>query len=418
MKIKTITLDGVGEDSEMAVAWDEQVRRARNLYAMYQSRDWLSCTQDADSPPEIMLLDRGQNSLGSSSITLISFKTASLPFRISRWLKFSFAFDSVEVLGSQPLGHATFEYYRDLVNAIWQKYPRVQAIYFKSVPDDGALWRILRDQNWQLDGTHAYPPEGARPFHYLALPATFEAYMQDLKRKRRYNLKRQVRVLSEAFSGRVSLACITEPADIPMLIQRVTQVAQKSWKAIELDTVTPDMVSKPGMLAEIAANGLLRAYLLSVNDEPCAYVLGYQFNGIYHYSDIGYDDSLAKYSPGNVLLLLVIQDLIEVAGAKSMNFGVADAEYKRVFANRHLRDASLLLLRQGMMNSLKRQLHAGFQAMRTLARMIGKGRSAVPVREEVTEDPPTRRKRELSAGFLEPFSEALNFVLYDLVPLI
>jgi hypothetical protein len=360
-----VTLRQVDHDGTLAAAWDQQVQTAWNLYAMYHSREWLSGTTNGKSA--IALIQRDQSSDNSPGIAPLSFATIPLRFQV-RGLRFDFNFDCVELLGGQSLGAVSHEYYVALVDAIWRQYPEVQGIYFKSVPDDSPLWRILTEHDWRLGQTVAYRPEGDRAFHYLALPSSFEGYLGEFRKKRRYNLKRQLRVLSEAFPGSLAVRCVMEPSGLAFLDQSVRQVAAKSWKSKPESAA--EIKELPGNLAEIAKRGLLRSYVMTVDHQPCAYIVGYQFNGIFHYADIGYDEDLAEYSPGNVLLLMVIKDLIETSDAKFVNFGITDAEYKRVFGNRHIHDASLLLLRPGLVNDTKRRLHMGFQATKAMARKL------------------------------------------------
>src|SRR5690606_38839177 len=70
------------------------------------------------------------------------------------------------------------------------------------------------------------------------------------------------------------------------------------------------------------------------------------------------------------LLFLVIEDLIDNAHAKFMNFGISDAEYKRIFGNRHIKDASLLLMRPSASNSIRRGLHRGFSAAKEKTKQL------------------------------------------------
>jgi hypothetical protein len=367
MGVEAIAVDEMPPDCALAVAWNDQVANARNLYAMYQSCSWISCTQDRSRRAAEVLVSNSGND-GDGIIAPLAFETVRLRFQAARRVKFSLPIECVEILGGQPLGKLSYPACVELIDTIWRMYPGIEGVYFKSVPDDSELWRILSEHQWRLGRTSVYKLDGDRAFHYLALPATFEGYLGEFRKKQRYNLKRQVRVLSEAFEDTLAVSCITSPDDVPALVADVQKVAEKSWKAEELDHAVPEIVSNPQALAEIAAKGLLRAYVLKLRNEPCAYVIGYQFKQIYHYANIGYDAGLSQYSPGNVLLLLVIQDLIEKVGAQFMNFGITDAEYKRVFGNQHIKDAALLVLRPGLRNALKLRMHSTFQGMKNFAR--------------------------------------------------
>ena len=59
----------------------------------------------------------------------------------------------------------------------------------------------------------------------------------------------------------------------------------------------------------------------------------------------------------------MIGDLIAHQRPRLLNFGIGDAAYKRTFSNVQLEDASVLLLRKGIVNSLRRASHAQFLAL-------------------------------------------------------
>ena len=59
----------------------------------------------------------------------------------------------------------------------------------------------------------------------------------------------------------------------------------------------PGVFGEPGGLAVLARLGLLRSYVLSSGDRPCAIVLGYQYHDIFHYAEIAFDQSFSDFSP-------------------------------------------------------------------------------------------------------------------------
>lgn len=359
MSIEVVSLDNIPPDSDLGRRWDRGVREADNLYSMYQSREWLLSAEPAPTARLTMIsISKGN---GEAASAVVRPKSLALLFQASRRLQAQWRLPGVEVMGGQTMGAGTYGIYEEMVAAIWREFPDARAIYCKSVPEDSTLWRTLCENGWRIGDAVAYKTEGERAFHYIVLPSTFDAYLDKFRKKQRYNLKRQVRVMSNDHSGALALACITDPGDVPRLIEQVRTVQQHSWKAKTYQPGSPDATARAAALASTARAGLLRAYVLTANGHPVAYALGYIFNRVYHYAKIGYDSQLAMYSPGNVLLFLAIQDLIENAGARFMNLGVTDGEYKRVFANRHIRDAEVMLLRPGFINSAMVAAHRGFR---------------------------------------------------------
>ena len=84
--------------------------------------------------------------------------------------------------------------------------------------------------------------------------------------------------------------------------------------------------------------------------------------------EIGYDARLARFSPGAVLLFLLVEDLTLHRRPRVVNFGIGDAHYKREFGTVELSDASIFLLRRTVANRLRVAVHRGLIALRTRAK--------------------------------------------------
>ena len=126
----------------------------------------------------------------------------------------------------------------------------------------------------------------------------------------------------------------------------------------------------------LARNGLLRSYLLKAGEVPCAFVVGHEHGGVFHYAELGFDSALASLSPGTVLLFLLIQDLTSVRPVKVLNFGMGDAVYKRRFSNRQQNDESFLLFDPGVRVRALVAAHRVFRRVVVLGRRFLKPRHA------------------------------------------
>jgi CelD/BcsL family acetyltransferase involved in cellulose biosynthesis len=72
------------------------------------------------------------------------------------------------------------------------------------------------------------------------------------------------------------------------------------------------------------------------------------FNGVYDYEEVGYDRHFAHTSPGQVMVLKMIEDLYQSDTPRLFDFGGGDAEYKRQFANCQSESGNVWLLHPGV----------------------------------------------------------------------
>jgi CelD/BcsL family acetyltransferase involved in cellulose biosynthesis len=90
-----------------------------------------------------------------------------------------------------------------------------------------------------------------------------------------------------------------------------------------------------------------------VGDRACAFVRGFQYNDVFYYNRVGFDQELADYSPGTVSLYLMIEDLFNHRPPKRINLAGGDWSYKALFATEHIEEANVLLVRRRLKSRLR-----------------------------------------------------------------
>ena len=362
--------------------WERLLDASENLYVMYQSPAWwehLMATSDHRgengdcplaagglspfSPLRLAVAEAGSGRLaGIAPLQLGQFE---LTFAAKTRTVFRCSLPVVRVLGGQPLLPPSEEVYARFVDSLCRSFPQAAGIYFKSVPENSFCADYLRSLGERQRKFLVYRPDGVRQFHGIKLPAAFDEYLQKFDRKKRYNLKRQERLLRERGNGHLELLRIATAEQAAGFVAAAAAIERHAWQGRSIGPrITDDAVTRK-RLADAADCGLLRCYLLRSGPDDCAYVLGYQSHGVFHYADIGFDDRLASFSPGAVLLYLLIADLTEHRPPRTVNLGIGDSGYKEQFGNLHCLESSVLLLRASPANRLRVAAHS---ALRHVAR--------------------------------------------------
>ena len=96
-------------------------------------------------------------------------------------------------------------------------------------------------------------------------------------------------------------------------------------------------------LQTAAQSGWLRFHVLYLDDAPCAFQYGFQYQGTYYLKTMGFDPDLRKSHTGTVLFLKIINHLCEDPAVDCFDFGYGDAVYKRRFAREHWDEATLYM---------------------------------------------------------------------------
>jgi len=292
-------------------------------------------------------------------------------------------FRTAQLLGGEGLTQHQ-EVYEPLFKAIFQTFD-VAAIHFRMLPTESPCWKAL--QSSRAGFVHV---QDRFQTHIADLPQTFDAYMTArFNSSRRRNLKHRVKVLREQGEhriwrcsgcpsspecaqlrekGELRLQRISAPEDVPEFLRAGGTVAQASWQAAKADYLIRDTPEWNAHLSDLAGRGLLRSYLLWCGPAPCAYVLGFQGGGHYQACFIGYDPSMSKFSPGIVMLLLIIEDLIQHNPSGKLNFGEGEDEYKRRFGTEAAEVANVTMLRRSILGGMRATGFGIYRFLRGLRR--------------------------------------------------
>jgi hypothetical protein len=348
--------------------WQRLVEGSDNLYVQYQSPEWFSHLRDTAEPgvlPPIAVYDPAWRLIGLAPLIAADH---DLGVTVRERVIWRARLRTVQVLGSQPLLPDDPALHDRVFETIAASAPETDAIYLHSVPLDSPLWRHLATSTRLAERFHVYVPGGERIFHLLAPPPTFDAYLRKFTAKKRYNLRRQARLLAEHGGGPLHLRRFERPEEVGAFITAARELVRHSRREDRRASYLEDRGGGHSSIADAAQRGLLRAYILESGGAPRAFVLGYQYRSVFHYAEIGYDQRVARCSPGAVLLYLLIEDVIQHRPPKWVSFGIGDDAYKREFGTVRRADASVLLLRRTVANLARMRAHQALTALHGAAK--------------------------------------------------
>jgi CelD/BcsL family acetyltransferase involved in cellulose biosynthesis len=242
---------------------------------------------------------------------------------------------------------------------------QVDCVYMDTVPIEDPFVKFvieIRRKNYLV-----YAPGGARPWHLRRIPSGSEEYLSQMSSKTRSTLRKKARKLAEAAGGKVELTRVDSENQVGDFLTNAVKVSRNSWQHDILGNRIGDSEDERAWAEQLASAGLLRNYLLKCDGRPCAFVVGYQFNGVFHDVELGYDREFSEHSPGTILLHMLIQDLCDHQPPSILNFGMGDADYKQRFGDVQREDVSIIVFRKSLNNYLMVRSHA---LLRSLVRSV------------------------------------------------
>lgn len=176
----------------------------------------------------------------------------------------------------------------------------------------------------------------------MSLPCGVQAFHKRLSSRVRGNLRWQSNRLMKEHPGGVRIECFKEPADLERMFHDIEAVAVHTYQR-GLGVGFSGSESERARWTLKAEKGWMRTYVLYVDEQAVAFWSGTLYKGTFHSEYMGYNPTLRQYSPGMHLITKVVEQLCgqnDSREAEAVDWGLGDAEYKRILSDEQWRDAS------------------------------------------------------------------------------
>jgi hypothetical protein len=253
---------------------------------------------------------------------------------------FKFKAHCLTIMYGGLLGNWSKEIYRLLVIELLNSLKRNEAdvAWFNLLRSDTQIYDIARKEPSFVCRDHVIE---INPHWKMALPNSLNGFLQKMTSKHRYWLNRLPRVLEKDYPGKVIYKYYQRRNELDVLFTDAEEIARKTYQR-NLDAGFIDNSIMRQRLAMAADKGWLRAYLLYVDDKPCAFWIGTLYGKVFHLDFTGYDSTFKRYEPGTILFMRMIEDLTN-SKVEEIDFGFGDAFYKQRFGDQHWIESSVYI---------------------------------------------------------------------------
>jgi len=375
MEVEIIPADGEWQQDDVLDYWRNAAMEYANVDLIFQSLPWfkhLIASNTSDGLFVAIVRDTGANIIGVVPFTIC---TQSIILDIYARTLGKFNFKIAFILGSEPALSRDNALYDEFLAALNRQFPNIDGVYFESVKQTSFLWKYLENHSALEDSYIKYLPSNTRSYEMVTFPNTFEEYFQSRKPKQRTDYRRRLRVLEKDFKE-VKLVSCSSVADIERYYESILDIVKDTWQY----KIVGNRIQELSKYTDLAERGLLSCFILICDNIPMAFDLGFTYKGIHQGDETGYRQSYRKYSPGLIMQLLRLEALCD-QGVKTTSFGSGDAYYKSKLSNETLTDAAIMLLKKGLINRLKIQIHRLFHRFIKMIKTIKTARNHLSVKK-------------------------------------
>jgi CelD/BcsL family acetyltransferase involved in cellulose biosynthesis len=208
---------------------------------------------------------------------------------------------------------------------------------------------------------------GLKPFvrqhyrrSYARLDQGFDAYLGGFSAKSRSTCRRKLKKLAERAGGAIDVRCYRSEAEIGDFYRQARAVSAKTYQERLLDAGLPAGEKALKEMQALARADRARGWLLFLDGAPIAYLWAPVEGLTLIYAYLGYDPAFAEHSPGIVLQLEAMRQLMDESALRLFDFTEGEGQHKRQFATGGVDCVDLLLVRPTPGNLLAGHALAAF----------------------------------------------------------
>ncbi|MFZ6748703.1 GNAT family N-acetyltransferase [Undibacterium sp. Ren11W] len=356
----------IPNDASILSAWRELLSASTSTEKVYQSPeffDFLTDTNSGHDHIEVLVI---KNADTRHIIGIIPIRFRAQVFRYSLGAR-SLAAPTLQVitlLGSVPLispDHAGFE---ALLQYLFKNYPSCGAVSMPSLPLN-SVWHSYIQRSAVIENEYCnYVIDEWRECHLIPLAPSFDEYLQRFNSKKRFNLKRQVRLLREFSGTDLQLDRVEHTDQIPTLIAARKSMVPAEW--------LPQLLGQK-IYQGLARQGLFLSYVLRSGDRAYAVIVATRSERKLLIHNIYYHPDVAHLSAGISILYMAIEDLITNLHMENLDLGYSNPANNHHASNEIEIRGHMLLLRKTWKNRLLILTHQAYVTLfNEIKKMLGK----------------------------------------------
>lgn len=217
--------------------------------------------------------------------------------------------------------------------------------------------------------------------HFLVeIGHSFDEYIRKFSPKSRQNITRAVRKIQGISPNQPFFHVFKSPDEILTFLDHALNISSQTYQTKLLKSGLPSSSAFQSNAMKLAETGKARGYLLEVDGKYIAFAWCRLNDQRLIYDVIGYLPEYSRYSPGTVLLFLILESAFNRQEADFFDFGPGYAPYKALFSTKTLQYRDVYLLKNTLRNQISVLTH---QATNHLSESLGRILNDFGIKESV-----------------------------------
>ncbi|MGA2679663.1 MAG: GNAT family N-acetyltransferase [Sedimentisphaerales bacterium] len=212
-------------------------------------------------------------------------------------------------------------------------------VVFNHLKIDSPIRQLVRKKTNVLC-RHHFP--SIEPHWQTIIPDSVELFYASIPSKHKREWGRLLRRLEAESACSVKVKCYQSAEDVDYIADVASKISARTYKHTLNIGFTDDTLTR-SLLTQSAKKGWLQAYIMDIGGEPSAFEFGIRYGTTFWPEYMGYDPKWARFGPGMLLWIKVIEELCASADIHKLDYGFGDADYKKKLGTNYWPEASVLI---------------------------------------------------------------------------
>ena len=304
---------------------------------------------------------------GSPETMLVGrIEDVQMKYKISYKVIFKPKVRSLTILNGGILGNTSHDNCTALISELIKSLKQQEAdiVSFTEIPVDSPIYKLARTVPGFMFRDH-FPVVDI--WYRMTLPVSIDDFYKGRSTAKRTKLRSLFKRLEKDYSGNIVIKTFHEMDQIKKFCRDAEEISRKTYQ-FAYDggfTCNIEMLHLLNLLSE---RNYLRAYILYVEGNPCAYWIGILHKNTSYgiQGGTGYNPEYKKYEVGTLLLINMIEDLCNDSQVQFIDFGRGDSFYKQRICDLNWKAADFYIFQptfKGMRLNIIRSLTGAFQQL-------------------------------------------------------
>ena len=295
------------------------------------------------------------------SILIGSIKKTPIKCNIGRKTIFRPTLKTLDIVYGGILGNPTGEICNVLIDELIKALRRGDAdvVNFNHVETNTELYKTALKKTNVFCRNYFSKIETHR---YMLIPQDFKQFLNACSHNQRRNIRRWTKKFERKFANRFEIKTYCDEDEIDSLLDKMAHISAKTYQRAFGSGIINNEITQV-LFRYAAKKGWLRTYILSINDQPCAFWTGLIYNRIFFAEATGYVPEFKDYHIGTMLFIKLVEDLCKDSEVDHIDFSFGEGQHKQWGESRSWSEASIHIFASRLVPILTNLIFSSTTAM-------------------------------------------------------